>query len=223
MNPHRTNAASASTTKAAGKGSEAQDAEKAKAAFLDGFGPTTGPYMVWRDCTHIPLPDKLPSDSPGWWFLSHAGHVKSWPDLGAALAVLKRLGIDPHGQMVVKVGYTYEQANGWGAERAPYERLFSALNGCVGLPDDSDAERLRREWLDKLKTRLGHASKLNPRRVGSGGSVKHALKAASEEAAAGGLSPDALAAVLLLIGADRSSWEALRRKVAQRWREWGLT
>jgi hypothetical protein len=207
-------------------GKDDLDAESAKAEFLAALGPTTGPYVVWRDCTHIPLPDKLPSDfleSEGWWFVSHAGRVKSWPDLGAALAVLKRLGIDPHGEMVVNLGYTYEQVNGWGAERAPYERLFSVLNGCVGLPDDSDAEQLRRELLDKLETRLGHASKLNPRRKGSGGSANHALKAASQKARDAGWPPDALAAVLLLIGAYSVSWEPLRRKVAQRWREWGFT
>jgi hypothetical protein len=204
----------------------AKATENAEAVFLEDFGPTTGPFMGGRDCTHIHFPGKRPSDfleSEGWWFVSHPGHVKSWADLGAALAALRRLGIDPHGHSVARLGYTYELANGWGVERAPYERLHSALTGCVGLPDDSDAARLRHEWLDTLKNRLGHASKASPRRQGSGGSANHALRAASEEAANAGWPPDALAAVLLLTGADRSSWEAIRRKVVQRWRKWGFT
>jgi hypothetical protein len=208
-------------------GKDAQDAEKAKAAFLETFGHHFAPPTeAQRFATKYCLAENQPFTATvcGWWFLCCPEIVgkKQWQDLAAAAGVFKRLALLDHLPLAAKLGNTYCVAGGWGCERPHYEKLLSALNGCVGLPDDSDAERLRREWLDTLKTRLGHASKFNPRRKGSGGSANHALKAASEEAAAAGWPPDALAAALLLNGADRPSWEALRRKVAQRWREWGF-
>lgn len=170
-----------------------------------------------------PYPVEVPC---GWWWCFAKADNVNWKGLAGALRVLRDLGIDPHGPAVADVGHTYTSWQSWGKERKDYEVLKAALDGCASsLTLDSDANRLRSEWLGHLSTLMDNAARCAPDRVTRGRPVDQALRKVSVRYGCCGWPPEAVAAALVLTGVHKlfgnSSWTLFRHSIAERWSKMG--
>jgi hypothetical protein len=195
-------------------GTNAPDAENAKAAFLEAFGhgadyharfdPAAGaePEAVGAFTFGRFAASGLTGDiGCGWWFCSAEADSVNWLEMEKALACLLRAGIDPHGRDVARLGSEYSRVSGWASERDAYQVLRESLRSLRGkLPSTSDAERLRKNWLAELAPLHRNAFDAKPLDSGRANLARQAVIAAAKPA---GWKPQHVAAALALTGAEK--------------------
>jgi hypothetical protein len=162
------------------------------------------------------IPRNWTPDHCGWWWCTDSAAVSSWGDLSAALGVLRAHGLDPNGPDGAEIAHGFTTVRSWGEERDGFEELNTALVGCSV---EHHAESLRQKFLEELAPFLKNSREFRPDKPGPKGpgapprnhALNHALKLAENK----GWRADDVAAILLLVGVERSSWTALRDKVRQ--------
>lgn len=158
-------------------------------------------------------------DFCGWWWCREKDHARvPWGDLRIANDILLNAGIDPRSRVVANIAGLPQLGDAWASERSGFEvleRALARLDGSLKRLDlTGSATKLRDKWRAELAPLLRNARDAKPSAGRSGGgAVKAADRRAMVMARDLGWSSDALAAALLLTGADRSGFSALRARL----------
>lgn len=156
---------------------------------------------------------EVPVDGCGWWWCHEAEDRVDWEDLCRALTFLRDAGVDPCGTETALLASRYATTQAWASEKKGYAALRDAL---AGIDLDGDAARLQRKFLDELDPLIRNATEANPDLQRPGRGLDVAAEQVVAMAAQMGWKAPEIASALLLTGAERSSFESLRKRFVAR-------
>jgi len=158
----------------------------------------------------------------GWWWCrpNQTQHPRTWQDLSEALAILRVNKIDPEGPDVARVAGKFGLLSLQAEDKAAAKKAYAVIDKLLrrnDIPNGGWVRGALEECRDKLQPWPEAFAAAKPDKGSPGAGQKRPLQWASLEAAWLGWTSEVFAAVLLLVGADRSKLSARKHTISQYW------
>jgi hypothetical protein len=151
----------------------------------------------------------------GWWWCATPGQVRGergWDDLLAAAKVLTAAGREFDSQEAAGIAWRYEMTRLWRDQADELEGLRAVI-ASFEATEGSDAAVLKSEFIERLRPLIERASYARAKGKRRGPPVDRTIGEALQTGEQLGWNSEEVAAMLLLVGVDRSSWDSLRDAV----------
>jgi hypothetical protein len=191
---------------------EAQ-AEEAREKFLCAIGHRPTDHRRDADPTDL----REPRANCSWWWCLNPLDVRGereWCDLLAAFEELKTIGRAFEGPEAASIAMAYNGSQLWREQVDDTERLAETIES-FAAPEGTDAAFLRAEFLERLRPLRALGMHAQGRTENRGPRIDRAVEQALEVGERHGWQPREVAAMLLIVGVDRSRWDALRDRIAK--------